>query len=67
MLVAMFRVFPNAPGGLAPDKVRASIEASLKALGKTKIRIFYLHAPDRSVPIEDTLRAVNELFNEGLL
>lgn len=39
----------------------------MKALGKTKIKIFYLHMPDRSIPIEDTLRIINELYNEGLL
>lgn len=29
--------------------------------------LFYLHAPDRNIPIEDTLRAVHELrAEEGL-
>ena len=27
--------------------------------------IFYLHAPDRSVPFSETLEAVNELHKEG--
>lgn len=27
--------------------------------------IFYLHAPDRSVPFAETLEAVNELHKEG--
>ena len=40
---------------------------SEKALAPHKINIFYLHAPDRSVPFEDTLRAVNELYQEGRL
>lgn len=31
-----------------------------------KVRVFYLHAPDRSVPFEETLREVNELYKEGL-
>ncbi|KAG2139313.1 NADP-dependent oxidoreductase domain-containing protein [Suillus clintonianus] len=60
------KVFPSAPVGFAQDKIRASLEASIKALGKTKIETFYLHAPDRSVPIKDTLRAINELHSEGL-
>ncbi|KAG2133291.1 NADP-dependent oxidoreductase domain-containing protein [Suillus clintonianus] len=60
------KVYPNAPGDLAQDKIRASLETSIKALGKTKIETFYLHAPDRSVPIEDTLRAINKLHSEGL-
>lgn len=28
--------------------------------------MWYLHGPDRSTPYVDTLRAVNELYNEGL-
>ncbi|KAG2140630.1 NADP-dependent oxidoreductase domain-containing protein [Suillus clintonianus] len=60
------KVFPGVPGDYAPDKVRASLETSIKALGKAKIEIFYLRAPDRSVPIENTLRAINELHSEGL-
>ncbi|KAG1737404.1 NADP-dependent oxidoreductase domain-containing protein [Suillus lakei] len=60
------KVYPKAPGDFAPDKIRASLETSIKALGNTKIKTFYLHKPDRSVPIEDTLRAINELHVEGL-
>ncbi|KAG2139311.1 NADP-dependent oxidoreductase domain-containing protein [Suillus clintonianus] len=60
------KVLPTAPGDFAQDKIRASLEASIKALGKTKIETFYLHAPDRSVPIKDTLRAIHELHSEGL-
>ncbi|KAG2066018.1 Aldo keto reductase [Suillus decipiens] len=60
------KIFPREPGDLAPDKIRAMLESSIKALGKTKIKVLYLHAPDRSVPIEDTLRGINELYNEGL-
>ncbi|KAG1719780.1 NADP-dependent oxidoreductase domain-containing protein [Suillus lakei] len=61
------KVYPHAPGDLAPDKIRASLEMSIKALGKTKIKTFYLHRPDRSVPVKDVLRAINELHVEGLL
>lgn len=60
------KVYPSAPGDFAADRIRASLEISMKALGKTKIKTFYLHKPDRSVPIEDTLRVINELYNEGL-
>ena len=27
--------------------------------------MWYLHGPDRTTPYEDTLRTVNELYNEG--
>jgi len=30
-----------------------------------KLQIWYLHAPDRSVPFEETCRAMNELHKEG--
>jgi len=45
--------------------VRAGLEASLKALQADKIDTFYLHGPDRSVPYEETLKAVNDLHKEG--
>lgn len=61
------RIFPLTPGDHAPAKLRSTYEASLKALGPYKVNIFYLHMPDRSVPYEDTLREVNELYKEGLL
>jgi len=34
-------------------------------LGADTVDIFYLHAPDHSVPFEETLQAVNELHKEG--
>ena len=30
------------------------------------VDLFYLHAPDRNIPLLDTLRAVHELASEGL-
>jgi aflatoxin B1 aldehyde reductase len=56
------------PGAFAPDKIRESFQASLKALGPQKIRVLYLHFPDRSdkqVPFEDTLREINEIHKSG--
>src|SRR5689334_2699374 len=45
--------------------VRAGLFASLKALRAEKIDLFYLHAPDRNTPFEDTLWEVNKLYEEG--
>lgn len=28
--------------------------------------MWYLHGPDRQTPYEETLKAVNDLYNEGL-
>ena len=49
----------------SPEDVRRGLMDSLTALQADKIDLFYLHGPDRSVPWEDTLRAVNELYKEG--
>ncbi|KZT56053.1 Aldo/keto reductase [Calocera cornea HHB12733] len=47
------------------EGVRNGLEASLKALQADKIDTFYLHGPDRRVPYEETLKAVNDLHKEG--
>ncbi|KAF7796532.1 hypothetical protein EIP86_007712 [Pleurotus ostreatoroseus] len=61
------KIAPLAPGDFAPARVKELAELSREALGPNiKIRVFYLHAPDRSVPFEDTLEAVNDLYKEGL-
>lgn len=32
-----------------------------------KIRVLYLHAPDRTIPFEETMEAVDELYKGGSL
>ncbi|KAK5371076.1 hypothetical protein LTR20_007317 [Exophiala xenobiotica] len=59
------KCYPVKPGDHAPDKLRASLEKSLTELGTNCVDIFYLHAPDRSVPFEETLRCCNDMFKEG--
>jgi aflatoxin B1 aldehyde reductase len=54
-------------GDHLPEAIEAALLTSLKALNVVKVRTFYLHAPDRSVPFEDTVRAVNELHARGFL
>ncbi|KAL5394719.1 hypothetical protein PMIN03_013046 [Paraphaeosphaeria minitans] len=48
-----------------PKALREALEESLKQLETDCVNIFYLHAPDRSVPFEKTLETVNELYKEG--
>ncbi|KAJ7907990.1 NADP-dependent oxidoreductase domain-containing protein [Mycena leptocephala] len=50
----------------SPADLRKGLGNSLAALKADKLHIFYLHAPDRSVPYEDTLREVNKIHAEGL-
>ena len=57
--------YPKQAGEHKPDVLRANLEKSLKELGTDQVDIFYLHAPDRSVPFSETLEAVNELHKEG--
>ncbi|KAL2812546.1 Aldo/keto reductase [Aspergillus cavernicola] len=51
----------------SPSDVRAGLMESLKALNAegTGVDMFYLHGPDRAVPIEETLAAVDKLHREG--
>ncbi|XPS69670.1 hypothetical protein M3J09_001931 [Ascochyta lentis] len=49
----------------APTALRKHLETSLIELDTDCVDIWYLHAPDRSVPFEDTMREVNEFHKEG--
>jgi aflatoxin B1 aldehyde reductase len=57
--------YPKSPGDHKADVIRQNLELSLKELGSDQVDIFYLHAPDRSIPFAETLEAVNELHKEG--
>ncbi|OJJ49949.1 hypothetical protein ASPZODRAFT_59043 [Penicilliopsis zonata CBS 506.65] len=57
--------YPQAPGDHKPNVLRERLELSLKELATEQVDIFYLHAPDRSVPFAETLEAANELHKEG--
>jgi aryl-alcohol dehydrogenase-like predicted oxidoreductase len=56
----------DPPGeGLAPDRIRAACDASLKRLGIDVIDLYQVHAPDPSVPLEETLEALDGLVGAG--
>ncbi|KAH7905774.1 NADP-dependent oxidoreductase domain-containing protein [Hygrophoropsis aurantiaca] len=59
------KVYPVNPGAHSPEALRSNFLTSLQVLKRDKVRVFYLHAPDRSVPFEDTVREVNKLYQEG--
>ena len=48
-----------------PANVRRAAEASLQRLGTDVIDLFQLHSPDPTVPIADTLGALDELVRAG--
>lgn len=45
--------------------IRQAIEASLRRLGTDHIDLYQLHEPDPTVPIEETLGALDELVRAG--
>jgi aflatoxin B1 aldehyde reductase len=47
------------------ESLLASLDKSLAELGTDCVDIFYLHAPDRSVPFTETLEAVNRAHKQG--
>jgi aflatoxin B1 aldehyde reductase len=55
----------NAAYNYGAEDLRAGLLASLKVLNTTKIDTWYLYAPDRSTPVEETARAINQLYKEG--
>ena len=55
----------DGKAGAAPDYVRAACDDSLRRLGVDAIDLYQQHAPDASVPIEETLGALRELVAAG--
>ncbi|CEQ42918.1 SPOSA6832_04786 [Sporobolomyces salmonicolor] len=60
------------PGPFKGEKIshsradlRKYLELQLKNLQTDSVDMWYLHAPDRSVPYEETLAGVDELYKEG--
>ncbi|KAJ3601841.1 hypothetical protein NHX12_029604 [Muraenolepis orangiensis] len=50
---------------LRPESVRSQLDTSLKRLQADCVDLFYLHAPDHQTPVQDTLRACDQLHKEG--
>ena len=51
--------------GAKRDYIVRAVEDSLKRLGTDWIDLYQLHAPDHATPIEETLRALDELIKSG--
>jgi aryl-alcohol dehydrogenase-like predicted oxidoreductase len=54
------------PGG-SREHVRRAIEASLERLRTTTVDLYYYHRPDGVTPIAETLAAMHELVEEGVV
>jgi aryl-alcohol dehydrogenase-like predicted oxidoreductase len=53
------------PGGGRPEYVKQALEASLRRLGTDYLDLYQYHRPDPTVPIAETLGALNELVRAG--
>ena len=48
-----------------PERIRAEVEESLGRLGTDHVDMLYLHAPDPTIPIEDSAGELARLLNAG--
>jgi len=53
--------------GLSADTVAAAARASLERLGTDRIDLYYAHFDDEQTPLEETVRAFDQLVREGLV
>ncbi|HEY2779076.1 MAG TPA: aldo/keto reductase [Gaiellaceae bacterium] len=65
----VFHSTTGTPGdtGLAPDRVRRQIRASLERLGVDHVDYYLAHEPDAVVPLEETIVCFESLRDEGLI
>lgn len=54
-----------SPDNLAPADLRKSCEDSLRRLKTDYIDVYYIHWPNRKIPLEDTLGEMEKLKEEG--
>jgi aryl-alcohol dehydrogenase-like predicted oxidoreductase len=63
----VFNKVGDAPddAGLSRAAIRKAIDASLQRLGTDYLDLYYLHAPDWNVPLDESLEAMEELVKAG--
>lgn len=61
--------FPAGPGpnerGLSRGRIFAAVDGSLKRLGRDWIDLYFLHKRDPRTPLEESLRALDDLVRAG--
>ncbi|KAJ6561905.1 NADP-dependent oxidoreductase domain-containing protein [Mycena capillaripes] len=65
-----FIIDTKTPGGFVPgsstgESIPQHAKESVERLGVEKVDIFYIHAPDPSVDLEDQLKGINEAHKAG--
>jgi len=65
----VFHSTTGTPGdeGLAPDRIRRQIRASLERLGVDRIDFYLAHAQDPAVPLAETVACFESLRDDGLI
>ena len=53
--------------GLSRRHITRAVEASLKRLGTDRLEFYFVHQFDPDTPIEETLRALDDLVRRGLI
>jgi aryl-alcohol dehydrogenase-like predicted oxidoreductase len=59
--------WPESAEGLAAPVIRGAIEHSLTRLRTDRVDVYWAHAEDRTVPLDDTVAAFGELVRAGLV
>lgn len=59
------KIFGFGEHALGKEKMTQSYENSLNSLKGAKLDILYFHAPDPTVPLAESLEAVNGLYQQG--
>ena len=57
--------WPESAEGLSAAAIRSGVEASLGRLGTDVVDLYWAHAEDRDVPLEETVGAFGELAARG--
>ncbi|KAF2844827.1 Aldo/keto reductase, partial [Plenodomus tracheiphilus IPT5] len=53
------------PNALGRESLVNGIQTSLSLLGTNKVNVYYIHAPDKQTPIEETIDVIQELHRQG--
>ncbi|KAJ7848089.1 aflatoxin B1-aldehyde reductase [Mycena leptocephala] len=59
------KFYPLAAGDHSAVKLKAAYAKTIEALKGVRIRVLYLHAPDRTTPWTETMQTIDELYKEG--
>ncbi|KAF9407492.1 hypothetical protein BGZ76_006103 [Entomortierella beljakovae] len=60
------KVYPFTQNAHGAENLSQNLRDALADLRLTKVDIFYLHAPDRTTSFEETAKAIDGLYREGL-